>query len=588
MKSLESLPQILRGNKRKAKSPARHREAYRSRLVPLGCEMLEDRVMLSAALPDYNFLAPALVAGTTQHNTTSSPGTFAETPGGATNRSVSIGSMNAVLPAAPSFTATPVSGTQINLAWTRVAGATSYQIAEVVNGAWKNIGSLGSGSTSYAVTGLSPNTTYTFDVGTSNAAGTNWAPCQNATTLTLTLPAAPSFTATPVSGTQINLAWTRVAGATSYQIAEVVNGAWKNIGSLGSGSISYAVIGLSPNTTYTFDVGTSNAAGTNWAPCQNATTLTLALPAAPSFTATPVSGTQINLAWTRVAGATSYQIAEVVNGAWKNIGSLGSGSISYAVTGLSPNTTYSFEVGASNAAGTNWANYKSATTFQNNVVVDHPVAATSYSPVSGSLFGANGPSYLDVQQGQVGDCWLLSSLAETAARYPSDIRNMFTDLGTAMESGSVVELYKVRFFNTAGVPTYVTVDTELPSGGGYYAHTTNGVLWVAMAEKAYAQANGVALRHHLERGQRLLQRPERRRSVLGVASHHWEAGQRLQHQPHQHHGRMERGSAHCPRLEHGTGQPLHRGKRPRDPRLRRGQLQRFEQPALPGVQPVGD
>ena len=244
------------------------------------------------------------------------------------------------LPAAPSFTATPVSGTQINLAWTRVAGATSYQIAEVVNGAWKNIGSLGSGSTSYAVTGLSPNTTYTFDVGTSNAAGTNWAPCQNATTLTLTLPAAPSFTATPVSGTQINLAWTRVAGATSYQIAEVVNGAWKNIGSLGSGSISYAVIGLSPNTTYTFDVGTSNAAGTNWAACQNATTLTLTLPAAPSFTATPVSGTQINLAWTRVAGATSYQIAEVVNGAWKNIGSLGSGSISYAVTGLSPNTTY--------------------------------------------------------------------------------------------------------------------------------------------------------------------------------------------------------------------------------------------------------
>ena len=111
---------------------------------------------------------------------------------------------------------------------------------------------------------------------------------------------------------------------------------------MGSGSISYAVIGLSPNTTYTFDVGTSNAAGTNWAPCQNATTLTLTLPAAPSFTATPVSGTQINLAWTRVAGATSYQIAEVVNGAWKNIGSLGSGSISYAVIGLSPNTTYSF------------------------------------------------------------------------------------------------------------------------------------------------------------------------------------------------------------------------------------------------------
>ena len=146
-----------------------------------------------------------------------------------------------------------------------------------------------------------------------------------------------------------------------------------------------------------------------------------------------------------------------------------------------------------NAAGTTWANYQSATTFQNTVAVDHPAAATAYSPVYGSLFGANGPSYLDVQQGAVGDCWLLASLAEVAARDPSDIQNMFTDVGTTMESGSVVELYKVRFFNEAGAPEYVTVDTELPSGGGYYDQPVNGVLWVALAEKAYAEANGAGI-----------------------------------------------------------------------------------------------
>ena len=37
------------------------------------------------------------------------------------------------------------------------------------------------------------------------------------------------------------------------------------------------------------------------------------------------------------------------------------------------------------------------------------------------------------------------------------------------------------------------MDTELPSGGGYYDHVTNGVLWVALAEKAYAQANGAGI-----------------------------------------------------------------------------------------------
>ena len=122
--------------------------------------------------------------------------------------------------------------------------------------------------------------------------------------------------------------------------------------------------------------------------------------------------------------------------------------------------------------------------------MNDPAAATAYTPVSGSLFGANGPSYLDVQQGDVGDCWLLASLAEVAARDPQDIRNMFTADGTAVENGATVSLYTVRFFNSTGVAKYVTVDTELPSGGDYYDQPANGVLWVALAEKAYAEANG--------------------------------------------------------------------------------------------------
>ena len=125
-----------------------------------------------------------------------------------------------------------------------------------------------------------------------------------------------------------------------------------------------------------------------------------------------------------------------------------------------------------------------------------------------------------MHQGDVGDCWLLASLAEVAARDPADIRNMFTAAGTTVENGATVSLYTVRFFNSAGVAGYVTVDTELPAGGGYYDHVANGVLWVALAEKAYAEANGAGFVTTELRGQRLLQRPERRRPVLGVAGHH--------------------------------------------------------------------
>jgi hypothetical protein len=124
-----------------------------------------------------------------------------------------------------------------------------------------------------------------------------------------------------------------------------------------------------------------------------------------------------------------------------------------------------------------------------------PATATGYSPAYGSLFGPNGPSYLDVQQGAAGDCWLEASLAEVAARDPQDIRNMFTYEGNTVVNGALVGLYRVRFYSPSGVPEYVNVDTELPAGGAYYDRTTsylthNNILWVALAEKAYAEAAG--------------------------------------------------------------------------------------------------
>jgi hypothetical protein len=120
------------------------------------------------------------------------------------------------------------------------------------------------------------------------------------------------------------------------------------------------------------------------------------------------------------------------------------------------------------------------------------VAATAYSPVpaTDTLFAASGSaSYLDVRQGNEGDCWVMASLAETAAR-SCDISSMFVYDGSLVEDGTTVGAYSVRFFTSSGVAHYVTVDTELPSGGYYYDQPVNGVLWAALAEKAYAEATG--------------------------------------------------------------------------------------------------
>ena len=121
-------------------------------------------------------------------------------------------------------------------------------------------------------------------------------------------------------------------------------------------------------------------------------------------------------------------------------------------------------------------------------------SSVSYALASGTLFGSGGPSYEDVYQGEEGDCWLLSSFAETAAHDPSVIQSMFTSDGTQTENGVEVQVWTVRFYDN-GVATYLTVNNYLPASSGCFVYAggyqsirnPNNVLWVGLAEKAYAQ-----------------------------------------------------------------------------------------------------
>ncbi len=67
---------------------------------------------------------------------------------------------------------------------------------------------------------------------------------------------------------------------------------------------------------------------------------------------------------------------------------------------------------------------------------DHPntnntgASRSTYEVQNGPLFAANGvPSYHDVNQGAVGDCWFLSTLADVALQDPSAIKSMIIDNG---------------------------------------------------------------------------------------------------------------------------------------------------------------
>jgi Ca2+-binding RTX toxin-like protein len=137
--------------------------------------------------------------------------------------------------------------------------------------------------------------------------------------------------------------------------------------------------------------------------------------------------------------------------------------------------------------------------------LDHPVAqytingelhTATYQFVQGSLF-QDGIYYTDVNQGKLGDCYYMTALANVALHDPSVIQNMFIDNGD--------NTFTVRFYRD-GVAHYVTVDRFLPTpaaGDQPYSGYPDRVfawfgstkddpaneLWVALAEKAYAQLN---------------------------------------------------------------------------------------------------
>jgi len=111
-----------------------------------------------------------------------------------------------------------------------------------------------------------------------------------------------------------------------------------------------------------------------------------------------------------------------------------------------------------------------------------------YRESTGTLF-VNTPSLNDAKQGMVGDCYLIASLVSIANKSPQAIYDMFLDNGDGT--------FTVRFFG-AGIADFVTVNRRLPTysngtlayaGYGFSALSSSTTLWVALAEKAYAQWN---------------------------------------------------------------------------------------------------
>lgn len=187
------------------------------------------------------------------------------------------------------------------------------------------------------------------------------------------VPAAPSsLSAAAVSASQINLTWTdNSTDETAFVVARSASsgGPYADLATLGANVTSYSNTGLNPASTYFYVVRAVNAAGASANSAEAGATTLAGPPTAPSgLTATAVSASQINLAWSdNAATEENYVVARATTsgGPYADIVTLPANTTSYSNTGLQSAQTYYYVVRAVNAAGSSANSIQaSATTYR--------------------------------------------------------------------------------------------------------------------------------------------------------------------------------------------------------------------------------
>ena len=210
-------------------------------------------------------------------------------------------------------------------------------------------------SVSFNDSGLTSVTLYSYTVRACDAAGNCSAPSAaiSATTADNVPPSTPvGLMATPVSGTQINLAWasaTDNVGVTAYEVYR--GGVFRaTVNAPGTG---FSDTSLVNGTTYSYTVRACDAAGNCSAQsaAASATTPDTQAPSVPAgLTATAVSQNQINVAWTTATDNVAVTTYRVFRGGVFRA-TVNAPTVAFGDAGLTAGTAYSYTVAACDAAG---------------------------------------------------------------------------------------------------------------------------------------------------------------------------------------------------------------------------------------------
>jgi len=278
------------------------------------------------------------------------------------------------VPAVPAgLTAAANGQNSINLSWTAVERADSYNVfrAGSTDGEYVLVNAQPITGTTFADSELSAGTIYYYKVSAVNSAGqSTQSEAVSATTDETGGPTEPTVPAVPAGLTaaangqnSISLSWTAVERADSYNVfrSASADGEYVQVNAQPVTSTTFADSELSAGTTYYYKVSAVNSAGqSTQSEAVSATTDETGGPTEPTIPAVPAGLTaaangqnSINLSWTAVAHADSYNVfrAGSADGEYVQVNSQPVTGTTFADSGLTSGGTYYYKLSAVNAAG---------------------------------------------------------------------------------------------------------------------------------------------------------------------------------------------------------------------------------------------
>jgi len=268
-----------------------------------------------------------------------------------------------------------VTNVSATVSWSNAATADTFRIRYSVNGTtnylYKDVNGAG-GVSSTGLSGLSPGTTYQFQV-SSICRGVSSGYSNSATFTTTNAPipcAVPNaLSTTNIANNSATVGWTPFVTADVFRIRYYVNGTstyfYKDLN--GSSGSSTSLTNLTQNTTYKWQVSSiCNGVSSGYSSVATFTTTNNPTPCGRPFGlgTSNVANTSATVSWTNLVTADIFRIRYSVNGTtnylYKDVSGVG-GTTSASLTGLTPNTTYQFQV-SSICSGLS-SGYSTALTF---------------------------------------------------------------------------------------------------------------------------------------------------------------------------------------------------------------------------------